>query len=141
MDITERRQHEEALSQSEARFRTIVDTAQEGIWLIDVNANTTYVNQRLSEMLGYTVAEMLGRSMFDFIDVNERAEALDNFSRRQQGFNEQHDFRFLRKDGSELWTIISTTALFDQNGQFIGALGMLTDITERKRSEQKIQER
>ncbi|HEY9695506.1 MAG TPA: PAS domain S-box protein [Oculatellaceae cyanobacterium] len=140
MDITQRKQHEEALRQSEARFRTIVDIAQEGIWLIDINANTTYVNQRMGQMLGYTVAEMLGRSMFDFIDVIERADALDNFARRKQGVNEQHDFRFLRKDGSELWTIISTTALLDQNGQFIGVLGMLTDITERKRSEQKIQE-
>ncbi|AFZ12805.1 putative PAS/PAC sensor protein [Crinalium epipsammum PCC 9333] len=137
MDITERKQNEEALRQSEARFRTIVDTSQEGIWLIDINANTTYVNQRMAQMLGYTVTEMLGRSLFDFMDAIERAEAINNFARRKQGVNEQHDFRFLRKDGSELWTIISTTALFDQNGQFLSALGMLTDITERKRSEKK----
>ncbi len=140
MDITERKQNEEALRQSETRFRTIIDTAQEGIWLIDINANTTYVNKRMAEMLGYTETEMFGRSLFDFMDVFERAEAINKFARRQQGVNEQHDFRFLRKDGSELWTIISTTAILDQNGKFISALGMLTDITERKRSEKKIQE-
>jgi len=138
MNITERKQSEETLRQSEERFRTIVDTAQEGIWVLDSYANTTYVNQRMLEMLGYTMEEMLGRSLFTFMDDVARIEAIDNFERRQKGIKEQHDLRFLRKDGSEIWTIISTNPLVDKTGECIGLLGMLTDITERKLSEQKI---
>jgi PAS domain S-box-containing protein len=139
-EIAERIWVEEALRQSEERFRRIVDTAQEGIWLLDAYANTTYVNQRMSAMLGYSIEEMLGDSLFNFMDDTGRLEASQHFARQQQGINEQHDFRFIRKDGSELWTIISTSTLFNKNREFLGALCMLTDITERKRSEQKIRE-
>jgi len=140
MNITERKRNEEILRQSEERFRTLIDTAQEGIWVLDAYANTTYVNQRLSEMLGYTIEEMLGRSLFNFMDNLAQVNAAKNFAQRQRGINEEYDYKFLRKDGSEIWTIISTNPIVDKNGKFIGVLGMLTDITERKHSEEKIRE-
>ncbi|MBD3562485.1 PAS domain S-box protein, partial [Planktothrix sp. FACHB-1355] len=139
-EIQERALAEEALRQSEKRFRTIVDTAQEGIWLLDAQANTIYVNQRISEMLGYTIEEILGRSWFDFMDNLARIEAVQKFERRLQEINQRHDLRFLRKDGSEIWTIVSSSPMGINNGEFIGAINMLTDITERKLSEQKIRE-
>ena len=124
-----------ALQRSEARYRLMVDTAYEGVWLIDAEGRTTFANQRMAEMLGYTPEEMLGRSMFDFMDDAGRAEAAVNFARRKAGVSEQHEFRFKRKDGEDLWTIVAASPAMDDNGQMTNALGMVTDITKRKAAE------
>ncbi len=139
MDI-ERRLMDDALRWSESRYRQIVETAMEGIWVIDANSRTTFVNQMMADMLGYSINEMIGKSMFDFMDEIGQTLARNNVERRQQGIKEKHDFKFQRRDGSELWTIVSTNPLFDAAGQYIGALGMLTDITERKLWENFLQQ-
>ncbi|HEY9701563.1 MAG TPA: PAS domain S-box protein, partial [Allocoleopsis sp.] len=97
-DITERKQAEKALRESEERYRQIVETAQEGIWVIDAHANTTYINPQMAKILGYEEVEMIGKSMYDFMDENARKEALKNMERRIQGISENHDFCFTRKD-------------------------------------------
>lgn len=74
-DITERKRAEKALRESEARYRRIVETANEGIWTLDAEARTDYVNRRMAEMLGYTPEEMLGRHLFEFMDDEAREEA------------------------------------------------------------------
>ncbi len=139
-DITEQKQAEEALKESEERYRRIVETSNEGIWIIDVESITTFVNPKMAQMLGYRVEEMVGMSMFAFIEEEGKKVASNNVKRRRQGISEQHDFKFRCKDGSDLWTIISTTAIFDEEGQYIGALGMLTDISSRKRAEQALRD-
>jgi PAS domain S-box-containing protein len=126
---------DQALQQSEARYRLMVDTAYEGVWLIDAEGRTTFANRRMGEMLGYTPEEMLGRSMFDFMDEAARTEATANFARRKTGVSEQHEFRFTRKDGSDLWTIVAASPTLDATGQMTSALGMVTDITKRKAAE------
>jgi PAS domain S-box-containing protein len=130
----------EALRASELKYRHIVETSMEGIWLLDAEARITYVNWRMAEMLGYTAEEMLGRPLFDFMDADARADAARGFERRGRGAAEQHEFRFRRKDGSDLWAIVSTNSVFDSGGNFAAALGMITDITERKRTEEALRE-
>ncbi|HET6569421.1 MAG TPA: PAS domain S-box protein [Rhodothermales bacterium] len=137
-NVNGQKQAEVARRQSEELYRTIVNTAQEGVWLLDQQARTTYVNERMAEMLGYTPEEMLGRAMFDFMDDDARAVAEANFERRRQGSREHHDFRFRRRDSSDLWTIISASPLASADGTFTGALGMITDITDRKRYEAEL---
>lgn len=137
-DITAQKVAANALRESEERYRTIVATAHEGIWVIDAAAITTYVNQHLADMLGYAVDEMIGRSLYEFMDDAARIEAQAAFERRRQGVNETYDFRFRRKDGTELWTLISTSPLYDSAGNFNGALGMITDITVRKQTEARL---
>ncbi|MGK7877794.1 MAG: histidine kinase dimerization/phosphoacceptor domain -containing protein [Xenococcaceae cyanobacterium] len=134
----ERKQAEAALRESEARYRRMIETAWEGIWIIDANSKTTFVNRRMAEMLGYTVEEMIDKRLFEFIDDEWRAIAAYNVERRRQGFREQHDFKFRRKDGSDLWVIISANPIFDLAGNYTGSLGMITDITERRQAEEKI---
>jgi PAS domain S-box-containing protein len=129
---------EEALKESEQRYRRIIETAQEAIWVVDAEAYTTDVNQHLADMLGYTREELLGRSVFDFVDNSDRSEAARYLERGRSGIKEQHDFRFRRKDGTELWTMASSTPLFDRSGSFVGGLAMLIDITERRRSEEAL---
>lgn len=123
------------LQTSEERYRQILDTSYEGIWLLDANLRTDYVNQRLAEMLGYSLEEMQDRSLFDFMDQAGRTEAAYRIERRKQGIKEQFDFRLCRKDGSDLWVLVSASPIFNQQGEFAGTLTMLTDISDRKQSE------
>ncbi|NVM23440.1 MAG: PAS domain S-box protein, partial [Desulfobacterales bacterium] len=140
LEIEERKRADGALRESEERYRRIVETAQEGIWMIDAAGKTDYVNQQMAKMLGYTVEEMSGRFLFDFICDFAPVEALQNFERRKHEITGQRDFRLRRKDGSDLWAMISTSPMFDDNGQFIGALGMIIDITRRKQAEEALLE-
>ena len=138
-DITERKKTEEALRNSEERYRQIVDTAMEGVWSVDHEANTTFVNRRMADLLGYREAEMVGRPLFDFMDEAARAEAGALFAQRREGMRGRHEFRFRRKDGQVLWAIVSANPLFDATGAFRGSLGLITDITSRKAIEQDLQ--
>lgn len=137
-DITELKKIEDTLKESEQKYRTIIETAQEGIWIIDENANTRYVNLSMAEMLGYIVEEMLGKSLFDFMDDTAKIDAQAKMERRRKGLKEIHDFRFRNKNGFDVWIMVSTNPLFDKEGVFKGALGMMSDITTRKMAEEEI---
>jgi PAS domain S-box-containing protein len=139
IDVTERKHVEEALRQSEEKYRTIVETAQEGIWLIGPDDQTAYVNERMAELLGYSVPEMLGRNLLEFMDDDERSRAARYLAARRQGVREVHEVRRLRKDGATLWCLVSANPLYDVAGRYIGALGMYTDITQRKKVEEELQ--
>jgi PAS domain S-box-containing protein len=132
-DITAKKRAEEALRQSEEQYRQIVELANEGIWMIDRDSTTTFANQRMAKMLGYSVDEMLGRSLFDFMDEKGKRLAEDYVKRRKQGIVEQHEFKFIRKDGQDLWALLGTCPLMDDGRSYNGALAMVTDITEIKR--------
>lgn len=123
---------------SEETFRRIVETAQEGIWMLDARGTTSYANHWMADMLGYVPEEMLGRALFDFMDDDARLEATRLLERRRQGISERHEFRFRKKDGTPLWAEVATNAMVDDRGAFLGALGMIVDRTERRRSEEAI---
>ncbi len=128
----------EALRASENKYRQIIETAREGVWTVDPDARTTYVNQRMAEMLGYTVEEMLGRPTVAFMDADDVAESQRRFERRRRGIAEQYECRLRRRDGTELWVLISTNPLYGPGDEFAGALGMVSDITERKQAEERL---
>jgi diguanylate cyclase (GGDEF)-like protein/PAS domain S-box-containing protein len=129
LDITDHKRQELALKESEARYRNIIETTLEGVWMLDAEAKTTFVNQRMAEMLGCDIEAMQQQSFLDFMTPEDRAKAQEYFARRQEGIQEQHSFKFCRQDGSELWTLISGTPLFNPDGTYQGAIGLLTDIT------------
>ena len=137
-DITDGLRSQAEAQASERRYRDIVETATEGIWTIDARSLTSFVNPKMAQMLGYSAAEMMGRPLTDFMDAQGVALANANLERRRQGVSEQHDFRFRRQDGSELWAAVSTNPVQDEAGQYTGALAMVTDITERRQVEQQL---
>jgi len=139
-DVTKRRRAEEALRASEEKYRQIVETAREGVWVIDTEGRTTFANRRMAEMVGCSQEELLASSMWDFIDEEARPEARTLLEKRKEGVAERHEFRFIRKDGSDLWTLVSTNPLTDDSGNVVGALGMVTDIAELKRAEGELRE-
>jgi two-component system, sensor histidine kinase and response regulator len=134
-DVTARKVAEEALRESEARYRMLLDTANEGVWTIDSEGRTDYVNRRMADLLGYEPEEMAGRPLFDFMDAAARRDAELYESRRRSGIREVHEFRFQRRDGEELWALLATTPIPTADGGYSGALAMVTDITDRKRAE------
>jgi PAS domain S-box-containing protein len=129
---------EAALRQSEERYRRIVEAATEGIWILDRDDRTAFVNQRMAEMLGYSVSEMTGRPVCDFVDDQWRTTAEANLAQRHRGIADRHDFKFRRKDGRELWAFLSSTPIRDEAGRYEGALAMVADITERRHLEQEV---
>ena len=137
-DITERHNAEEALRASEERYRQIVETAFEGVWLIDSNNRTTFLNQRMAEMLGYAPEEMLGKPVLDFMGPEAQAAFAANRDSRQQARQPEHEFRFIRKDGSELWVLLESSPDLDEAGNYRGSLAMVTDVTERRRAEEAL---
>ncbi len=140
IEISDRKLAEEALRESEEKYRCIVETADEGIWMIDAESKTTFANQKMADMLGYTTDEMMGKTLFDFMDEEGIVICEANLERRRQGIREQHDFKFRRRDGSALWAILSTNPMSDKQGRYIGALAMIADITDRKQTEAALQQ-
>ena len=136
-DISEQKEYEEKLRESEEKYRKIVETANEGICVTDAETIITYINDRMAEMLGYSHEEMIGRLGTDFVDEKDNAIAKLNLEKRVQGIDDTHEFKYIRKDGSHLWALVSSKSLFDEDGKFTGSLNMLTDITERKRLEEQ----
>jgi len=139
-NLTERRQADEALRESEQKYRQLLETLNEGIWAIDHEACTTLVNPRMAEMLGYTVAEMQGKHLFTFMDAQGVELAQRNLERRQQGLKEQHDFEFIRKDGRRIYTVLETVPMTDAQGKYLGAIAGVMDITARKKAEEELEQ-
>jgi PAS domain S-box-containing protein len=139
LDVTERKQAEQALRQSERQYRQLLEALQEGIWVIDQEARTTFVNRRMAEMLGYTVEEMEGQPLFSFMDERGVEITQRNLERRAQGIREQHDFEFLRKDGSRLYALLETSPVYDDDGNYIGGIAGIQDISERRQAEKALQ--
>ena len=134
----ELKESNESLRESEEHYRNIIKTANEGIWIRDVDAITTFVNEKMAKMLGYSREEMIGRFAWDFTDEEGKIIAKQNLEKRRQGHNDVHELKLIRKEGSPLWVLVSSKSLFDKYGKFTGILAMYTDITERKQEEQRI---
>ncbi|MBD0343415.1 MAG: response regulator, partial [Coleofasciculus sp. Co-bin14] len=150
-DITERKQVEEEIKrlnenlkrravELETRYQQIVELAEEGIWVVDAQAKTTYVNHAMARMLGYTEEEMLGRPMFDFMDWLDRQIANSNIGGRKQGIAEKHEFKLRAKDGKTIWTYMSTSHVLDESGKVLWSCALVYDITERKQAEEQLRE-
>jgi two-component system sensor histidine kinase/response regulator len=134
-DMTQRQRAEEALHASSERYRQIVQTAAEGIWMTNADDLTTFVNPTLAHMLDYEIEQIMGRAMTDFMDDDGRALLKQHLQRRLSGEDSQGDVSFLRSDGSTVWCLLSTTVLNSDAGHYAGTLAMLTDITARRQAE------
>ncbi|HKP55512.1 MAG TPA: PAS domain S-box protein [Polyangiales bacterium] len=125
-----------ALRDSERKYRHFIESTHEGVWEIDPETRTRFVNPRMAQLLGYSADEMIGMKLDDFMDDEARSIATQQVERRRAGISESHDSKFLRKDGSALWVRLETNPLTNETGEFVGMLAMVADITERRQAEQ-----
>ena len=124
-----------ALIQAEFRYRQIVETSQEGIWLLDHNDSTTFVNKKMCEILEYSQEEMMGKTNHYFMDEKGIEDASSSMARRRSGIAENVDLRYITKNGRHIWASVAANPIFNSDKEYQGALAMLSDITEKKKLE------
>src|SRR5262245_41598512 len=139
IDITERRQAEVMLRESEARFQHMADTAPAMLWVTEPDGRCTFISRGWHEFTGQTEQEALGKGGFGWLDAVHPDE------REQSGrvfleANKKHepftlDYRLRRADGVYRWAIDTGRPRFDKEGVFLGYVGSVIDITERKLAE------
>lgn len=116
-------------------YQQIIETANEGIWMLDCEFRVSYLNMRMADMLGYQPEEILNQSLETFTFEEDLPALHENMNRRKRGERAIFERRLKRKDGSACWVLVSATPVFDELGQFVGSFSMLTDISERKQAE------
>ncbi len=120
---------------SEARYRWIVDTSQEGILILDLDGVITFANPTIASMLGTGVAEVVGRSLFEFVEPAELDAARHRLLQHRRGVSDPYDFAFRRADGTQLDVIVSASPRLDAGSIVSAVLMMVTDVSARKRAE------
>ncbi|MCC7023436.1 MAG: PAS domain S-box protein [Thermomicrobiales bacterium] len=129
---------EEELSNSERRFRTMLETANEGVWLFDRAGHTRYANDRMGAMLGVPVGDLATANLLDFVYPEDAAAAREHLAVNLAGRTDQFDFRLRGADGQPLPVLVGTSPLRDRSGRVVGALGLFTDIGDRVEAEQAL---
>jgi PAS domain S-box-containing protein len=131
---------EEALRQSEERYRTILKNIEDGYYEVDLSGNFTFFNDSLCRMLGYSRDEMIGMGNQQYTDLKNRKKLFEAFNKvyRTRESTKGFDWEVFRKDGTKLFGEVSVSLIKDSTGQAIGFRGIARDITERKRAEEAL---
>ena len=129
-----------ALQASEERYRLIVETAAEGVWLIDEHDKTVFANEKLAALLGIPRERLVGRPLAELVATGDRQRLEPAWLRRRHGAGEERELTLLRADGSGVRATVSTNPVLDREGAYLGALVMVTDITSRARVEEALRE-
>jgi PAS domain S-box-containing protein len=138
-DVSYRVRLEQRLRQSEARYRTLVETSTDLIWALDLEGRWTFVNSAARQIYGWEPAELLGRSIFETIHPGRHERARQNLDGLRRGeprlrFETEH----LRRDGGTVVLSVNAVPLHDEHGDVIGVTGTSTDITHRKVVEERL---
>jgi PAS domain S-box-containing protein len=135
-DVTDQHETAEALASSEHLLQTIVDATVEGVCILDPDGTVVLANYRLAEMLAVDHVRLLSGTVWEFFD-EETAEMLrQRLRQRALGVRELYEFNFRRLDGQRRWLRVAGAPWYDQSTRYMGAIGMVTDITEQKQREE-----
>ncbi|MBI3192871.1 MAG: PAS domain S-box protein [Ignavibacteriae bacterium] len=134
-DITERKRAQEALHESEAKYRTMVETSHDIIWMLDKEGKFVFINRSAEEISGYSINDWLGKSFAPLIPPGDMERMMSIFHEILRGNPMNYEANVVRKDGSIFSLAINTTPMYSGE-EIIGAISFGQNITERKRSEE-----
>ena len=138
-DITKRKRAEEALRESEERYRAIFNNAAAGITLTDREGRFIEVNSTSASMYGYTREELRSLTFYELTHPEDVDSSRRELLPLQQGTKDSYrlEKRYVRKDGKVIWAELSVSAIRDASGEYSATLAVVVDITERKKSERE----
>ncbi len=136
--IMERKRAEEALRQSQAQYRLIVDAANEGIWALDEKHRISFVNAQIGKMLQYEAEEMIGQEVESFLFEEDLFDHAQRMRKRRHDIAEHYERKWRRKDGQAVWTNVSATPIIDGENQYRGSFAMILDLSDRKKLEEQL---
>jgi PAS domain S-box-containing protein len=137
-DASLRLQRDEAIRASDARFKQLIETMNEGFAEADENYIFKYVNSKLCDMLGYSRNEIVGKPLLDFIHDDDKELMQEQMNLRRQGIAKPFELSFADKNGQRVYTLASPKAVFDEYNTFKGSFGVLTNLTGLKQDERAL---
>jgi diguanylate cyclase (GGDEF)-like protein/PAS domain S-box-containing protein len=137
-DITERKKAEEALQESEEKYRMLVETVQEGFGIIDAQEKITYCNAGYAAIFEMVPQELVGKSLLEFVDEERQREALRRTAVGDNGTGSSYEITIITRSGKRKHLSASATPVTAADGYFQGAVHAISDITERKRAEERL---
>lgn len=122
------------------RYRELIETAEQGIWILGPEDKITYVNTRMAEMLGFPAEELLGKSPHLFLSAKGDTSVDQLLARNRSGEGGQNEIKLRHKNGAEVWTQVSSNPILDAGGGYAGTLAIFNDVTARKRAGNALKE-
>jgi PAS domain S-box-containing protein len=124
--------------QEEGKYRTLVDSMNEGLGVQDANGVITFMNRRACEMLGYDLEELIGKPVTMVFDEENHNFLREQMSIRKHGGRQSYEITWLRKDGGKIDTLVTPNPRYDEQGNLVESIAVFTDIGERKRKESSL---
>ncbi len=137
-DFTDRKIAEDAMKESEKKLKTILETAAEGFQLVNASQEIVDQNPAMCHIMGREKDEVIGKTIFDFVDEENKKIFLEQIELRKQGITSAYEIALSRPDGSQVNCLYNVSPLYDENNERIGAFAMVTDISDRKQSEDRL---
>ncbi len=128
------------LSSADSAYRTLMETANEDVVIVDAEFKITYASKRLLDKTGYSHGEVIGKPWMHFVDRQYKTFVEQRMEERRQGISNSYECKLISRDGSPYWAVVSVKPLFDNDTNFTGTLAMLTDINERMHAEESLRE-
>ncbi|HEX8084959.1 MAG TPA: EAL domain-containing protein [Solirubrobacteraceae bacterium] len=139
LDVTAQRRAAEELRAENEGYRWMIEQGRDGVWVFDHDDRTVSVSDSLAEMLGRDPEAMLGEPPEAFTDEEGAAMLAAALERRKAGIRETYELKWRHADGHEVWGLVSASPLSDERGRFAGSFALITDITERRRTEDRLE--
>ncbi|MFQ5927238.1 MAG: PAS domain S-box protein, partial [Terriglobia bacterium] len=141
-DITERKHAEEALRQSEEKYRTILENIEDGYFEVDLAGNLTFFNDSFRRLLGYPEEELLGMNNREYMDAENAKSVYQTFNNvyRTGIPAKESDWEIIQKDGAKRIVEGSVSLIWNATGESIGFRGVVRDITERRQAQLRLAE-
>ncbi|WNJ18565.1 PAS domain S-box protein [Pontibacter sp. G13] len=141
-NTAERLAQEEALRLSEQRYRTLVERMNEGLIMTGEDEEVLFVNNRMCEILGMSKEELEGRKSFEILQGDSSRPIITQKSAlRKQGISDQYELNLRKHNGDRIWVLVAGSPYLNSRGVPVGTIAIITDITDRKLTEIKLQEK